>query len=112
MLLDLDAKLDAIEKYLKRSGYSAATEEIRPVNELRMRARWFLGQALAKVERGTGPGRGKKVSQSGTSFRDYLESLNLNKNRAQDLALRTHDITSAIGIVGSIGGKMKKINKK
>lgn len=60
-------------------------DEIRPVNELRMRARWRLGQLLSKMERGTGPGRGKKMSQSETSFRAYLKkTLKLDKARAQE----------------------------
>jgi hypothetical protein len=40
-------------------------EEIRPLNETRMRARWKLGRLLAKIERpGFGPGRGKKKALS------------------------------------------------
>jgi hypothetical protein len=36
--------------------------DLHEINEHRMRARWRLGQMLAKVERqqGPGPGRGKK----------------------------------------------------
>jgi hypothetical protein len=44
-------------------------DQIRPVNELRMRARWKLGQILADVDRGHGPGRGKKVMSPSSSFR-------------------------------------------
>jgi hypothetical protein len=36
------------------------TDQIRPVIEARMWARWKLGQLLAKFQRGTGPGRGKR----------------------------------------------------
>jgi hypothetical protein len=34
--------------------------EIREVVEARMRARWRLGQLLVKIDRGHGPGRGKR----------------------------------------------------
>ena len=54
------------------------TEEIRPVNEMRMQARWKLGRALAKVVRGAGPGRGKqKVFPDETSCRKILKSVGL-----------------------------------
>jgi hypothetical protein len=37
-------------------------EDVRPINELRMVARWRLGRALAKVERGQGrPHFGKEL---------------------------------------------------
>jgi hypothetical protein len=55
-----------------------------------MRARWKLGQLLAVVERGAGPGRGKKVVQAGPSFIAYLKTLDLPKTdalRAQRIGL-------------------------
>jgi len=83
-LVEIEAKLGAIEAFLKSSGYNADIEELRPVNELRMRARWMLGQALAKVERSP-PGPRKDKSQTGNYFRDYIKDLNLNKNRVQEV---------------------------
>jgi N6-adenosine-specific RNA methylase IME4 len=57
-------------------------DEIRPINELRMRARWKLGQLLAKIERNHGPGRGKKISRTEKSFMTYISDLGLDKSRA------------------------------
>jgi hypothetical protein len=52
---------------------------MRPINELRMRARWKLGSALAVVERATHPGKGKLASASLTSL---LTRLALNRQTA------------------------------
>src|SRR5580700_1744246 len=43
----------------------------------RMRVRWRLGQVLAKIERGAGPGRGKKNDHAGQSFMALLKRLGL-----------------------------------
>jgi len=45
-------------------------------------ARWKLGQALAKIERKAGPGRGKKMSQDATSFRAQLAAWGIDKDAA------------------------------
>jgi hypothetical protein len=48
-----------------------------------MLARWKLGRVLKTLERGHGPGRGKKMSRTETSFRTYLKDvLHLDKSRA------------------------------
>jgi hypothetical protein len=59
-VLEIEARLTSIETYMRDAGLYTP-DEIRPVNETRMRARWRLGQLLAMVERQrvTGPGRGK-----------------------------------------------------
>ena len=49
------------------------------------RARAKLGRLLEKVERGTGPGRGKKNAQSGQSFLAYLRELGLERKRADEV---------------------------
>jgi N6-adenosine-specific RNA methylase IME4 len=82
--LQLLGEADAIEDVLCDAGYRNNTAIIRPANEARFEARWRLGQLLEKVERATGPGRGKKVSRAGTSFRAYLSDIGLNKNRANE----------------------------
>jgi hypothetical protein len=43
-------------------------------------ARWKLGRALEKIERGAGPGRGKKSSHDAKSFMAYTSALGLNKD--------------------------------
>jgi hypothetical protein len=57
---------------------------MRPINELRMKPRWKLGQALAKVERGQGA-RSDLTSSGGQtklSFRAFLTDLGLDKSVA------------------------------
>lgn len=58
--------------------------QIRPINEARMTARWKLGQALSKVERGAGPGRGKKKASKVQSFLKYIKALGLGRNPATE----------------------------
>jgi hypothetical protein len=67
---------------MNASGLHTA-DQIRNVNELRMRARWKLGQLLARVERGSGPGRGK-VGADRPSFIAYLEELKLKGTVAKE----------------------------
>lgn len=74
---EIEAKIAAIESYMKQTGlYSTA--EIRPVNESLMLARWKLGRLLRTYERGHGPGRGgKDVKAVNTFFRDLLKQCGL-----------------------------------
>src|ERR1700757_1575933 len=81
VIKEINAKADAFEQYMHDCGLYSI-EDMRPINETRMLARWKLGRALAQVERGAGPGRGKKVSGDQTSFRDLLRSIDLDKNVA------------------------------
>jgi N6-adenosine-specific RNA methylase IME4 len=84
-LVGLVAAADTIEEMMANAGYRENTEAMRPANEARFLARWKLGRELAKVERGHGPGRGKKdVPSRDTFFRAYLKDLGLNKNRANE----------------------------
>src|SRR4051812_40741720 len=72
----IERQLDLLEQHMRDSGlYPPA--QVREVNELRMRARWRLGQLLAAITRGTGPGRGKKNHQAGESFMVRLRALDL-----------------------------------
>ncbi len=48
-------------------------EGIRPVNEMKMRARWKLGRALAVVERGQGTG--KKTDLTSDAGREFFAQL-------------------------------------
>ena len=47
-----------------------------------MPARPMEARAMAEVERGAGPGRGKKVSAELTSFRQFIEQLGLDRQTA------------------------------
>jgi hypothetical protein len=51
-LVRVIAEIGTIENVLERAGFTAAQEEMRPVNETRFEARWQLGKLLAKMERG------------------------------------------------------------
>jgi hypothetical protein len=73
---------------MNASGLYTA-DQIRNVNELRMRARWKLGQLLAPVERGQtiGPGRGhvgETVGGARPPFIAYLEELKLKGTVAKE----------------------------
>jgi hypothetical protein len=81
VLVDRPA-LERAEGLMKASGLFN-TDQIRPVIEARMWARWKLGQLLAKFQRGTGPGRGKKEAAGQPSFKQSLATLGLNKNTAK-----------------------------
>ena len=80
-MLEIEAKLESVEHYMRKAGLYK-TDEIRPVNEARMRARWRLGQLLAEIERSAGPGRGKKKDDDHPSFLGYLKQINLHKHIA------------------------------
>jgi hypothetical protein len=60
-------------------------EDRRPVNEARIKARAKLGRLLEKIERGAGPGRGKKNAQAGQSFIDYLKKHGIERKRADEV---------------------------
>src|SRR3954465_8206404 len=73
----IERQLDLLEQPMGAAGlYPPA--QVRAVNELRMRARWRLSQLLAAMDRGTGPGRGKKMLTASTSFRGLLTKLKLD----------------------------------
>jgi N6-adenosine-specific RNA methylase IME4 len=84
-ILEISAKADGIEEYMEACGLYSK-EDMREVNETRMEARWFLGRALAQVERAK-PGPGKKDASSGLT--QLLQEIHLTKetsNQAQRLA--------------------------
>ena len=75
-IIELEAKLDAIESYMRDAGLYN-TSEIRPVNETRMRARWKLGQALAAIERAQG-------SRTLGGLRPMLHKVGLKETSAKE----------------------------
>jgi N6-adenosine-specific RNA methylase IME4 len=83
-VIEIEAKIEAIEAYVKKAGLFSGMETMRPINEARMRARWKLGQLLSKLERGSGPGRGKKIPGPRQSFLEVLKRLALGKTCAQE----------------------------
>ncbi len=75
-ILKLEAKLDAIEGYMRDIGLYD-TEEVRPLNEIRMLARWKLGRALKEIDRTQGKRTDLTLLQGETKlgFRAYLKTL-------------------------------------
>jgi hypothetical protein len=47
-------------------------DQMRTINETRMHAVWKLGRLPAKVERGTSPGRGKKIARPETTISVHI----------------------------------------
>jgi hypothetical protein len=80
-IVQIGAALDAIEDMMHAAGLYGL-DEIVPVNQDRMFARWKLGRVLAKIERKGGPGRGKKMSHDATSFRALLTEWGIDKDGA------------------------------
>lgn len=80
----VDAGLEAIETYMAESGMFEI-ESIMPVNHARMTARWKLGQALAKVERSAGPGRGRKGEKNQGGLESLLGRLGFSHDTATRL---------------------------
>jgi N6-adenosine-specific RNA methylase IME4 len=70
--------LESIEHAMRHAGLFR-TDEIRIVNEGKLRARWKLGHLLAKVERAKHPGKGKLASAGLTSL---LAQVALDKQTA------------------------------
>jgi hypothetical protein len=81
-IIEVSAKLDAFEQYMHDCGLYSI-EDMRPVNEMRMTARWKLGKALKAIGRGHGPGRGKKNHTDSDSFKALLKDLGLQFTTAQ-----------------------------
>jgi hypothetical protein len=79
----IGAGIAGIEEMMRKSGLGEI-EAIRPARELFLDSRWKLGRLLAKMARGAGPGRGKKISHPEKSFMRDLDRLGLNKDRAQE----------------------------
>jgi N6-adenosine-specific RNA methylase IME4 len=82
-VLEIERRLESIEHAMRATGLFKP-EQVREANEGKIKARHKLGRLLAMFVRGTGPGRGKKMSSGWTSFRAYLKQLALNKTIAMD----------------------------
>jgi len=76
----IEIKLDAIEGVMRQSGLYQV-EEIRPVNETKMRARWKLGRLLRVAKRGHAGRPGKNEFRGGT-YLSMITDLGMVKSRA------------------------------
>ena len=70
-----ERKLSMREDYARRTGLFRPLE----MRLSRFLARWRLGEAFAPMERGAGPGRGKKDVSAETSFRGLLDRSGVDK---------------------------------
>jgi hypothetical protein len=61
-----------------------SVEDMRPINETRMAARWKLGKALAAVERGKPGPVGKDNRVAHAYLKTLLAELKLDKTVARD----------------------------
>jgi N6-adenosine-specific RNA methylase IME4 len=81
----IETELEAYETMMRKAGLYSI-EQIRPVNELRMRARWRLGGALASVERVQGERTDLTLSggptKLPTGFRAFLNTIGLKPDTA------------------------------
>jgi N6-adenosine-specific RNA methylase IME4 len=80
---DIERELSALEDYARRAG-RFRPEETLEFRLSRFMARWRLGEALAPMERGTGPGRGKKDVSALTSFRALLAEIRVDPDSAMN----------------------------
>lgn len=80
-VLKIEAALEAKELLMRKSGLYDLVK-LRPLNEARMRARWKLGQLLAKEMKVAGPGRGKKDSIDLNAFKYLIQRLKLTHQTA------------------------------
>jgi hypothetical protein len=69
---------------LTLAALGSAVEDMRPINETRMAARWKLGKALAQVERGRPGPVGKDTSAQRTYLKDLLREIDLAKTVAME----------------------------
>ena len=89
VIKEINAKADAFEQYMHDCGMYSI-EDMRPVNELRIDARWKLGGALKAVVRA--PEGRPKTGSSVTSFWKWTkDTLGLSKPVAVE-AQRIHDL--------------------
>jgi len=105
----VESEIDAIEHLMKSSGLWDI-EEIRPVNETRMRARWKLGRLLSEAARGKPFPGSATMSPVETRFRSFIASLHLDKSRAleaQRIATLPHaELDKALALARAQGRLM------
>lgn len=75
--------IDMYEGWLRAAGLWAM-DKIRPVNEMRIKARWKLGQLLALEGRAQGARTDLTLSGDPTKFRDLLEKIGVKPDMAME----------------------------
>jgi N6-adenosine-specific RNA methylase IME4 len=78
----VEIAVEHVEQLMHEAGLYEI-EEIRPVNELRMRARWKLGRALKKIERRQGARTDNTSEHDVPTFRAYLKGIGLIPEQAK-----------------------------
>jgi N6-adenosine-specific RNA methylase IME4 len=82
-IVEIAARLDAFEQYMRDSALYS-TEDIRPINETRMRARWKLGRALADVDRGQGARTDITSGAIRPKFKTFISGIGLKDTAAKE----------------------------
>jgi N6-adenosine-specific RNA methylase IME4 len=80
-IMQIEAQLDAIERLMRETGFYPL-DEIRPINEMRMRARWKLGAALESVVKDKPGPKPKGVTSAG--LMQFLKQLELDHQTAME----------------------------
>jgi len=78
-IMQIEAQLDLVERLMRETGFYPL-DEIRPVNEARMRARWRLGAALESVVKDK-PGP-KPQGVTSTGLMQFLKQIELDHQTA------------------------------
>jgi hypothetical protein len=79
---EMNAKLDAFEQYIHDCGLYSV-EDMRPINETRMAARWKLGKALAAVERNQGKRTDLTSRPEAAKLKGLLKTIGLDEKTAR-----------------------------
>jgi N6-adenosine-specific RNA methylase IME4 len=75
-ILQIEAKLTAVEQLMRETGLYPL-DEIRPINEMRMRARWMLGKLIAAMK--SRQGQRTDLTADLTSSAELTKSQTLEK---------------------------------
>jgi hypothetical protein len=78
-IMQIEAQLDLVERLMRETGFYPL-DEIRPVNEARMRARWRLGAALESVVKDKPGPKPQGVTSAG--LMQFLKQIELDHQTA------------------------------
>jgi N6-adenosine-specific RNA methylase IME4 len=84
--IEIGAGARGIEEVMQEAGLRGETEQLRPIRELWLDARWTLGRILAKMVRSPGNHKDKSLSRwpNGQKFYEGLKRLGIDQQRAKE----------------------------
>jgi hypothetical protein len=80
-IMQIEARLDFVERLMRETGLYPL-DEIRPINEMRMRARWRLGAALESVVKDKPGPKPQGVTSAG--LMQFLKQIELDHQTAME----------------------------